>query len=307
MVRQLNRHRSVVAFGETCFWGRLYVAPEHHDGTYSAQQREELRQVVCGRVDRMHPSLEGKKISRQDLADSFDDVFTHADGCDPGDIFSRLCAAVSQLAEATTVVEKTPHHVNSLARISQYFPQAKFVVMARDGYSFLRSYKHQGDRKPDDVRRSFQARYHPIACALIYRKYLDSIATALATYPGRVHLVTTDQLAADSVAILSDVLLFLGEMELTTDVHSTERVNSSFPSDETRVEITPAEVFWLNVFGGRRMKRIGFRTRSAGWCTLQVCYTMVTFFPWLIRNAISLRQATRGSALRYMISWLKTS
>jgi len=304
MMTTLGRHPDVVSFGETCYWGRLYIAPQNGE-TYSIGELQKLSDSFQLRSGAMYSSIALGPKPALCSAEEFQQCLLQSltvTPATPASVFRQLCTNVANACGRRVVVEKTPHHINWLDRIAEAFPHAKFIVMARDGYGFLNSYKHQGDRKPEVVRRSFRRLYHPIACALIYRKYVHSIMAAKKTYADRVQIFQTSDIGCDPEGVVGRVLKLLllpgGNVAVEAKL-----VNSSFDG-ASRVPCSCAEKFWINFVAGRKMSELGFERQRAGVCPGQVLLTLISLIPWAVRNVVTLRRSTHQSTFSYLRAWL---
>lgn len=261
MVHAINRQTNAAAFGETGFWGKHYLGgrssvygPDECDRALSRMPGERGIHLEPRNGQNLERILGGAGLRklfeplRRELVDG-------PVRLSPAQLFDRICGVVAGYSGKSMVVEKTPHHVNFVDRILQAYPDAKFIVMQREPYGFMRSYKHQGDRKEDRVRQGFQSVYHPIGCALAYRGYARSILRLRKTHPERVLTVTLEQVAEDGPAVVGSVGDFLGlQVDATTTL---TKVNSSFPAQDA-ASLEPADLYWMSTIAGRQITALGY-------------------------------------------------
>ena len=186
MMRALNADSSVAAFGETLYWGRNWVEPNEH-GELDAESIER----IASSFDNNHlvPSEGTGSIADDGYAlgaKAAEAVRTCTPGMNPGEVFARMCEGVLEYTQRSYWVEKTPHHLQHLDRITRYMPNARFVVMLRSPASFLRSYKHQGDRKDPETRKKFHRLYHPALASLVGRGTYRASINAATRWPDQV-------------------------------------------------------------------------------------------------------------------------
>ena len=293
MSEALHAHPDAAVFGESAFWGRRWTAPGP-DGRYDAEGLRQVRERVGAANMHSTPvnkASGGVPVLFQGVMDEFEAVGARPT---PREVFDALAAAVGRAEGARFVIEKTPHHVNWLGRIRGAYPNARFVAMTRDPYGFMQSYKHQGDRKGGPVRERFQARYHPIGCALVYRRSLLSVLDAVEAPD--VFRVDLAEVRRTPTAALAEVLTFLGLDAAPTEVAPT---NTSFP-DGTRPGLDPADVFWMNRIAGPVAERAGYALQPSGASVAAVARSAAALPAWALRLGRS-----DGLSWRYLLRWVR--
>jgi len=306
--RCFNEHPESAVFGETLFWGRNYLPPAP-DGRYTPSQIAQLkRRLIRASWSSTFGSGPGclKNLSRRNLAQVINQAFDNAPSAlTPGAAFQHLCAAVAAVEGKRCAIEKTPHHVNWIDRILAQLPDARFIVMVRDPYGFMLSYKHQGDRRVEHQRRNFGRLYHPAACALVWKRYMTACDQALARHPASTHRIWYGDLRTDPHGVMLRAQEFLG-LAPASIADKVPPENSSFPGG-VRPELAPIDVFWMNVIAGGVMRRFGFERRpaKAGFASIAASALMLPV--WAVRNLIALFRRSGSGAGRYVLRWLKPS
>ena len=141
MCKCLNEHPDACAFGETLFWGRQYVRPGH-GGEHTPEEIERIEQrLASGHCVREMAGV-GPGSLRHVTPECFGALLRDAwgplrRGAAPGELFAALCRSVADAEGKRLAVEKTPHHLNWIDRISEALPGARFVVMVREPYGFM--------------------------------------------------------------------------------------------------------------------------------------------------------------------------
>lgn len=299
LARALNRHPEIAVFGESAFWGRKHVPPAEE--AYAAEECREVERAHDGRmsVNDVAPELGGPSAV---VRSATGEAAEEAEPVGPGELYRRVCARVGRAEGARIVVEKTPHHVLWVDRIEKHVPGARFLVCVRDPRGFLRSYKHQGERKPPPVRETFEDLYHPVVTALVARQYLRAIRSVLDTRPDRTRMVRLEEIEDDPDGVLRDVQRFLGvEVRAGLD-RGTE--NTSFPGAEERPELDPAELFWLDVVAGRASEALGYPRRSPRPVRLRWIVPLLTLPVALLRVLSVVRGATVSDLGAYLRGWI---
>lgn len=297
----LNTHPDVVAIGETSFWGRRYVQPAH-DGRYTKAHLELLqrRQRGGNRTTPASLKMSGEKgIFSQVIREHI----KKGTAPSPKEIFDQACAEIARVENKRYVVEKTPHHINWMERIVAAYPHAKFVVMVREPYGFMLSYKHQGDRKEGS---KFNEIYHPLGCALVYRGYMRSVRRVLSRYGSRMMLVYTHDLSLEPEHTLGGIQAFLGLP--VEDILLPPR-NTSFPTGK-RAQLQADDVFWMNLVAGKEIKMHVDTplTPTSDNSTSNFIATLRSFFTiplWGIRTALHMRKMLGSSTFTYLRHWIR--
>jgi hypothetical protein len=308
LAKCLNEHPDSAVFGETAFWGRYFVEPGP-EGRYTKEQmRSIIDRLKTTTVQAFGTRGPGslKQVSSDNIPALLDETF--GDGTEPltpEEVFERVAETIARVEGKRYVIEKTPHHVNWVRRILDHLPRAKLVVLAREPYGFMLSYKHQGDRKPPRIKESFEKLYHPLVCGWIWRTYAKNCYAAAQRYPGRVHLVRFEDIEDKPAAVIQDVERFLGlsPLDLSSKVPPD---NSSFPS-EPRPCLRSEDIFWMNLVARKEMKKHGYPIRPTPFAPLAVAGSILELPYWAIRNVASLRDNVSGSLWRYIRQWLRSS
>lgn len=287
MVEALHAHPSIAAFGETSFWGRRFVSPGP-TGRYDPPSLARLATRMAGANLQSTPL---QRSSGELLGEALDNV---GEQPTPREVFDALVSAVGRAEGKELVVEKTPHHVNWLQRIRAAYPHVPVIVMVREPYGFMLSYKHQGERKGGPVGERFGARYHPAACAVVYRRSLKSALDALAD--AQTLRIEFDSLRTAPEETLADVQRFLGVTELPLAVRAT---NSSFTSGP-RPTLDPIDVFWMNCLAGGTIRRAGYGLQKSSVGMGVVLCSLASLPSWF--KAI---RATRDLPLGYLARWFR--
>lgn len=308
MCKCLNEHSQAAAFGESMFFGRRYVPPAP-DGLYHAAQYCELRRHLLADGSCIHSTAGGgpgslKRLTLRDIGPLVERLFPDdAPPMTPGACFRRLARAIAEAEGKPLAIEKTPHHLNWIDRILAHLPEARFVVMVREPYSFMLSYKHQGDRKAERVRIAFARRYHPLAAALIWRASIRTAADVATRHPDRSLVTPFDLLRVDAAGTLERVQRFLG-LPVEPIAERVPPDNTSFPGG-VRPHLQPEDLFWMRLIAGRAMRTHGFTPRPTPFAPLRIAWSMLRLPWWAVRNYLDLRSRVGGSTLGYLWRWLK--
>ena len=298
----------MAAYGESGFFGRHYHAPEGPDGGYTADQLAFLRenQKIGGCLLSVAGEGPGclRHLTLEQWTAHVDAVFDRLEpGATPADVFRGMASAIAAAEGKTITVEKTPHHLNWIDRILAHLPEARFVVMLRDPYGFLLSYKHIGDHRAEAIRRRFRNRYHPLAGAIVWRGSQRSADAAARLGDDRVLLVTQEDVSHRSSEVLDRVQRFFG-----LAVHD---LSNAVPPDNTsfvrgaRPELRSDDIFWMNLIAGRDLAAAGYERGPVGGGLGRIAWSVIRLPWWAVHNLVVMRRFVRGSVAGYLLRWVR--
>ena len=302
--RALGRHPEVAVFGETCFFGRLYVEPTE-DGLYGADELERVRRIQRARdwetttTDRTAWEPPWEPGEYAELVDAA--IAGLEAPVAPHDVLLAIATAVAARGSKPRAIEKTPQHVHWLPRLAASFPEARFVLTIRDPYEYMASYKRLGRRVEGKARKTLDSSWrHPLIAALFWRSYAVSIERSLASYRDRTLLVRTEDLRHRPGETLAGLQSFLELPE--ADLGGTEGANSSFREGEPR-GLRATDVFWMSLVAGRAMRRTGYEPRRAqpGFVATAVSIALAPLS--LAATAVRIPSMVPGSFVAYARSW----
>lgn len=309
LAKVLNNHPDVAAFGETAFWGRKYVEPEQ-DGRYSTEQ---MKTIIAQHRECPY-ATEKTNVQSDAKSGCLKDSTSHAypelvsaafaslpDRPTPADVFEAITSSILKAEGKSIAVEKTPHHLNWIHRISSSMPDARFVVLIRRPYEFVLSYKHQGDRKPAAIKAMFQRLYHPLACAFVWRAYMRAAWGAAEKYPQQTHVVYFEDMICNEHEVLTATQNFLG-LHHADIAGSVPPDNTSFPSG-LRPELNAADIFWINLIARREIKAMGIPFKQSNGNPLAILWSFVSLPWWSIRNLIAFSRSS-NSTFKYLLRWI---
>ncbi len=289
--RCLNLHPDVAVFGESRFFGRCWVEPETASG-YGAAQLERITRVL--RQFRWTATVGDepgclRNLSLDGMRDLVAETFARARApIAPGRVFVALAEGVADAEGKRYAFEKTPHHLNWTPRIVGHVPGARFVVLLCDPYAFARFHREQ------------DAPYHPVAAAFLWRGYMRSYERAARRYPDRLVVVDAAELARNGTRELERVQRFFG-LELHDLSAPLAPLSSFFAAGP---EPDPDDVFWLNLLGGRLMRRHGYARRSTPHAAGYVARSLVSLPRWCI-DALPRARGPDIGPVRYLLTWLR--
>jgi hypothetical protein len=246
----LNMHSQIASSGETLFFGRLYFDPEN--GVYTKEQISYwLNRFKTQSFDNL--SKDERRLLNANLELEFEKL---KELCSPKYVFESLSNAFKKTSNKTFFIEKTPHHIQYVDRILSFYPEAKFIILIRDPYKWLLSYKFQGSQKDEKVRNVFKKIYHPLFASLVWRKNYISVQAALNKNSEKCLVIKNEDL--NNIDTNKKVQSFI---DIEFEDLSLEHINSSF-SKINKPKLNAIDVFWMNVIAKKQIKESGYQSKK---------------------------------------------
>lgn len=290
----LNEHPNVAVYGESLYWGHNYIEPL--EGGYSKGQVEQsLNLLASGTRAFLGESPGDLKHIDLSVWESLRELNVKTP-CSPAFLYSQVCEWLAVQEKVDFVIEKTPHHIDWIPRIKQALPEAKFVMMVRDPYGFMLSYKHQGDRKSPRVKKQFDQLYHPLGCAFVWRRYMQSALRAERDYSSSVLRIEFQSLRTEPQRVWDGVLSFFG-LPLAP-LSFVDEQNSSFPEERPKLE--SVDIFWMNCLSGRAIRNAGYEVASSDVGVFDLVRSFFSLFPWCFFIVQHLGRNVPGGILKYL-------
>jgi hypothetical protein len=288
LCRALNQHPELAVFGESRFFGRCWVDPASPRGYERAQLDAILRVLVQFRWRATVGEGPGSlTLSLHGFRALLREVFAEVEPpISPAALFTAIAARVADTEGKRYALEKTPHHLNWVDRIVEHLPDSRFVVLLCDPYAFARFH-----RRDDPL-------YHPITCAILWRRYMRSFEHVERRHPDRIVVVEANALASGRG--LDRVQRFLGVEEHDLPAPPGLAVVFTRTGDEAEA----AETFWVNAICGRLLRRHGYTRRPTPFGVRPILGPLVSLPRWSRRSLPRARGPNFGST-RYLLNWLR--
>ncbi|MEL7003618.1 MAG: sulfotransferase [Bacteroidota bacterium] len=302
----LNEHPDSMVFGESLFWGRGYIEPEQEDGSYTLPQ---LKKVLKSLEENSCAAFLGcqpgnlRKISKEKVSSICGELEKELSAKPtPSEVFLKFSSKLLAIENKAIAIEKTPHHIHWLSRILTALPNSRFIVMVRNPYEFMLSYKHQGDRQPLILRKKFEKLYHPIVCAYLWRGYFRSSIKAVKTYPKQTLLVFTHEMKQNPSDTLLKVQDFLSLTPIADLAIRVPPDNSSFPNGQ-RPSLNSIDLFWINCIAFKEISEFKFITQRSDAKPLEILKSILGLPIWSVWASWHLYRSTQGSPVKYLLHW----
>lgn len=301
----LNEHPDTAVFGESLYWGRAYVEPQEDD-TYNCEQLDSILSRLTQRgceafLGKGNGNL--KKITPNNLNHIIQTGFDKTEFVPtPVSVFKTICQTICEAEGKKNSIEKTPHHINWIDKIIKAMPNALFVIMVREPYGFMLSYKHQGDRLQEPLRTKFKRLYHPLICSLLWRGYIRATMYAVRSYPQNTLFIHTKDMKSNPESVLNEVQNFFLLHPVSNLANKIPADNSSFSIGE-RPSLKSEDIFWINLVAGKEISQFGFEKQVVTIKPLRILFSIFKLPIWIIRNFIHLNNETSGSVFQYIIRW----
>lgn len=197
--------------------------------------------------------------------------------------FSRVVEALLEKFGKTVFVEKTPAHTFHVKTISEFFPNAKFLYMVRDGRDVAVSY---GGVPFDPARRYSNRLLQTSVRALNWQRYYASALLQCSVLDDHAwRTVKYENLVYDPTDQVSRILDFLNipDKELVVDNsaweshrHALIKANSSFDEIREAISTAPigrwkdamqqAELVTFEFWASQALHRMGYSLAAPDTC-----------------------------------------
>lgn len=307
LCHSLNEHRDVAAFGESMFWGKSYVPPEAH-GCYDQVSLDRVKASLLAKAFESTLAIPGpgrmKCIARADLPRLLEASFARlGQRAAPSEVFLNIACAIARAEGKTHWVEKTPHHLLYAKQILQDLPVARFVVMIREPYSFMLSYKHQrGHENTSASRERFSRRYHPLGGALVWRNSWRAALNMTRTTPGQTLIVRMEEVEASPLDVMRRVQSFFSLPEDPNLRGAPCKINSAFEHG-SKPELSDADIAWMNLIAGDSISEAGYQALPRPNDAHEIWRSVFDLPAWSVRLLRDMRQTTAGSVRRHLWRW----
>ena len=308
LCRSLNEHKDITGFGETMFWGKSFI-PANDQGFYDQASLHRVKASLLTKPFESTLAFPGpgglKQINRKNIKAVIDEAFQDANvKPTPAEIFLKLSKAIARKEGKQHWVEKTPHHLLYTDRILKHFPSALFVVVIREPYSFMLSYKHQkGHENSSASRQRFSNRYHPLGCALVWRKSWLAAQKLKRERPEQTFFVRMEEVKNNPTEVTQNVQNFFQIPEDPAVLNVSSKVNSAF-ADEPKPELTASDIAWMNFVAGKAIVSAGYRTLPWPGFSLALIKSVFDLPGWVLRWLRDTRLTTEDSVIQHLWRWL---
>lgn len=298
----LNEHPEVAVFGETLFWGRYFVEP-NADGAYGTKEIDSVIHFQRDLNKAFYGDTSGclKNVGMTDWHQILDGLKNY-EGESPGVVFDYLAEHIGLLEKKPLVIEKTPHHLNHISRIEESYPDSRYIVMVRDPYSFMLSYKYQGLQRSAEHRKHMARYFHPIGCALVWKAYAFQAISEISRLGDRATLVRFEELRTDSQKVWTQVLEFLDIKQVNLPIVKDK--NSSF-SQHTRPELDAIDIFWINFIAKDLISKLGYEKHVAKASIFSIAASLYLLIPCAVRVLREISSRSSGNIFAYVWNWVR--
>ena len=181
-------------------------------------------------------------------------------------------------------------------------PTSKFIVMIREPYSFMLSYKNQGLQKSKAAREHMASYYHPLGCALVWRGYARQSLKIIRELGDDVLVIRFEDLQSSTDKVWEKVTDFL-------KVGSEERLeisdqNSSFV-DGVRPQLANIDRFWMNFISGSAINELGDSLDRKGFQLIHLLRSLIEILPWASRVVLGLYKKTGINIFKHALLWIR--
>jgi hypothetical protein len=308
LCQALNAHHDVAAFGESMFWGKSYTVPSIN-GRYDETALRRAKSSLLAADFESTLVIPGpglmKCIGCEDLPGIVERSFGNLGSrASPSAVFTSLACEIARAEGKSHWVEKTPHHLLYADRILQHLPEARFVVMIREPYSFMLSYKHyRGHKNTAACKERFARRYHPLACALVWLSSWRAALQLARSVPDQTLIVRMEELEADPVNLILRVQSFFSLPEGVDMQGAVCKVNSAFHQG-ARPELSDGDIGWMNFIAGAAIREAGYKLLPWPTDVYEVSRSVIDVAAWSLRWLRDMKKTTPGSLRGHLWHWM---
>ncbi|MCH9689004.1 MAG: sulfotransferase [Deltaproteobacteria bacterium] len=289
LTRALNMHPQLATFGQSRFWGKHFrgpADPRGYDAPELARIHRRLKRSTWDATVGRGPGC--FTLGLDDVRHQLDRAWSQLrPPVPPSRAFEALAEVFATAGGADHVLEKTPHHILHIDRIRSHFPRARFVIIETGADDYAAIQRGQPD-----------LRHHPIAVALLFRRYATACAQAARQLGDDAVRVQLRALAKDPDRALAPVFRVLG-VEPVPIANAMPSVAEAVP--EPFAGPPPAvDRFWI-----RRLSDSATRAEAGPRPSIPALMTsLLTLPPWALDNLRTNLADVEGSLFHYYTRWL---
>lgn len=289
MVNALNLRGDTIAFGETGFWG----VPKMIDNTPLPRKGlERLRQIYSGvGMTSLKTGEAGLDTDEVRITIS-NAIATQNNNRKPSDVFRAIGASMARLSGRQYWVEKTPFHMMYADKVIEFYKDVRIIVCIRNPEGFLKSYKHQGDRKRETVRKNFQSLYHPAIASFICSRYYKKAVELQSKFPEQILVLRLE----DTIKSPKATMRLVGQhLKLPkAETYEYPKSNSSFTPNNITQSLAPIDMFWLRLFMKSTSKRLDYNTSESRVSMVTILGSVFHLIVWPFKNLRLLQSQSRN-------------
>lgn len=257
----LNGHPRVWIFDEVHFFERVWDDRERIGDLRSPESRRRAFEILRAAVCRV-----GQDRAVADLLpDAEFERRLEAEGGDYRGLLAALLKTGAETHGADFWGDSSPQDVLYVARIREWFPDARLVGLVRDPRGFLASYKNYWRRRVPTYRE----RYNPLTNSLLWKSYMSALLEAKrGPHAEAVMLLRYEDLVDDAETHVRRLCEHVG-VEYDPAMVAVTTSNTSFGGGQTsgivatsrdrwRTELSPTEIWLGERIFGSVMRELGY-------------------------------------------------
>lgn len=296
MSRMMNAHSSIYTFNELHFFEQICSADDLWIEVDDKAQQKLLQRLMAIQRDNYLLYDDIKKYESEAETHLTNKSFSNID------LFRSFLKYESSLNGKSISCDHTPRNVFYIEEILRHMPNAKIVVMLRDGRDVLLSQKRKWKRKflgynkipYKEALRSY-LNYHPI----IISKLWSSAVLAAEKYKGhnKVHHVRYEDLVSNPNAETRKIMQFLN-VDFEKEQLEIPFEGSSNQTDEKHIKgvdakrkhvwksggLSKAELYWFEKIGQQAMESNKYNAQNNSF-NIGAFYYLLTF-PVVVATAL---------------------
>ncbi len=226
----LNNHPKIGIMPETHFMEEIYPLKDK----FSPENKDDLKRLAQKICDRFNTNLQHDETIKPFEFQNFFRFLEENQVKSFRGIFQSMLYFYAQQNNASVAGEKTPRHLYHVDKLSEWFPEAKFLALIRDGRDYMASYKRYSERDiSEEESERISSLYHPLLTSLKWRSEVGQVQKIKDTE--RVKVVCYEDLVSEPSNIVKKLCDFLS-LEYTDNLLDIEgRGNTSYEDNQTGI------------------------------------------------------------------------
>lgn len=315
MAKVLGRHPRLFMPGETHFFDDVYASRATLGDLSSPVSRESVATKLSDHYRRYWEMPDQERIDAI-IRDRPDVWARWRDGMrDYRDALSGFMSMQMEVEGKVRWGNNVPRDIFNLNEILDFYPQAKFVVCARDPRDFLLSYK--GKWKVTDGEHISRLRqlYHPVITSLLWKASMRRLAALKSKVPsGNWVVVRYEDMVSDPEDTMRRVCRIVEE-DFDLQMLDVSESNSSTGQQQKgifvssvrrwRTELSPVEISVAQHLTAQEMRGLGYQ-REVLKASLPGIAASYGSAPFALFRAIRANADMHGPLLAYLARRVKS-
>lgn len=203
----------------------------------------------------------------------------------------------------------TPRDLFHMDSITNFYPDAKFIVCVRDIRDFLLSYKYKWRATAIEYSQRLKQLYHPVITSLLWKASMQRVLTITEYVPEQnLIIIHYEDLVTQPTYVVQKICNVIEE-KFESEMLSVKNNNSStqgqpegiFTSSigRWRTSLGSEEAWIAQCIAGRELEKIGYTCEQLKVNYMKVVYSFL-YFPIALARSLYSSRDMRGPLLPYL-------